>query len=75
MAQTLLECGPEPTADRAAALHGACTLAYVQGDYEEAQVYGQEALAVRRALNSTEGVAPSLGNLANIANYELPRPK
>ena len=67
--QSILQIEAGRTEDRAYALCGACTLAYIQGDYEEAQRIGEEALSIYQELDHTQGCAVALGNLANVANY------
>jgi tetratricopeptide (TPR) repeat protein len=54
----------EPTSERAVALSGAGVLASFQGDYVSAQAFHEESLAIRRKLNSSQGIADSLHNLA-----------
>jgi predicted ATPase/DNA-binding SARP family transcriptional activator/uncharacterized protein HemY len=51
---------------RALALHGAGTFARSQGDYSQATALYEEALALRRALGDTLGVAGSLNNLGQL---------
>ena len=50
-------------AARGKALHGAGTLAYVQGEYAAAHLRYQEALAVRRQLRDPWGSSETLSNL------------
>jgi predicted ATPase/DNA-binding SARP family transcriptional activator len=59
---------PAPLAPaRAKALHGAGFLAYDQGDYAQAEVYGTRCLTLRRGLGDTRGVAAVLTNLGEVA--------
>jgi predicted ATPase/transcriptional regulator with XRE-family HTH domain len=55
------------SAVRAAALNYLGTLAYAQGDTARAQDVYQDALALRRGLGDTWGIANSLNNLGNVA--------
>ena len=48
---------------RGQALHGAGTLAYVQGEYAQARALFQEALALRRKLHDPWGISETLSNL------------
>ncbi len=50
------------------AMHGAGTLAYLQGDYEEARSFFQRAADIRRELGDRAGEAGSLGNLGTVAH-------
>jgi non-specific serine/threonine protein kinase len=59
-----------PPAARAGALNGAGNLAWAQGEYGRAAVLHEEALALRRALGDTWGIANSLGNLASELAYQ-----
>jgi predicted ATPase/class 3 adenylate cyclase/uncharacterized protein HemY len=59
--------GTAPAAVRAKALHAAANLALPHGDYERATALYEEALALRRELRDTRGIALSLYNLGNIA--------
>lgn len=65
----LLELKSERTIARAAALNTACALAYLQGDYEEALLFGEEGLSIQRELKDKNGIGVALGNLANLLNY------
>jgi len=55
---------------RAMALNGAGMLASRRGDFARAKALHEEALALRRALGDTPGLAASLNNLGNIAYYQ-----
>jgi predicted ATPase/class 3 adenylate cyclase/Tfp pilus assembly protein PilF len=63
----LASSGPAAPLARARALNGAGNLAEAQGDYRRALALHAEALAVRRALGDTLGIAGSLNNLGNVA--------
>jgi tetratricopeptide (TPR) repeat protein len=63
----LANAGTVPTAVHATALNGAGNLAWQQGDYARATVLHEEALALRRTLGDTRGIAGSLGNLGTVA--------
>jgi predicted ATPase/Tfp pilus assembly protein PilF/DNA-binding XRE family transcriptional regulator len=52
---------------RATALSGAGNLADEQGDYGRAAALHEQALALRRTLGDTQGVAGSLNNLGTVA--------
>lgn len=52
---------------RAMALNGAGNLAYQQSDYARAMVLHEEALALRRELGDSRGIAGSLANLGTVA--------
>jgi predicted ATPase/transcriptional regulator with XRE-family HTH domain len=54
-----------PAAFRARALNGAGILAYAQADYVRSAARHEEALALRRELADTLGIANSLNNLGN----------
>jgi predicted ATPase/DNA-binding SARP family transcriptional activator len=56
-----------PTEERARALNGVGTLAYLQGDYVAARAYHEESLHIQKALGNQRGIAASMGNLANLA--------
>lgn len=58
------------TALRAAALHGAGTLASFQGDLAAARADLEEALAIRQALGDEVGRARTLNNLALVASEQ-----
>jgi predicted ATPase/transcriptional regulator with XRE-family HTH domain/Tfp pilus assembly protein PilF len=64
----LVESHQTPAAARALALNEAGTLAYLQGDHGRAVALYVEALALRRALGDTQGMAQSLNNLGNAAD-------
>jgi predicted ATPase/DNA-binding SARP family transcriptional activator/Tfp pilus assembly protein PilF len=55
---------------RADALHGAGTLAYMQGDYVAAHSQYEESLAIRRELGDRKGIAGSVNNLGLIAKEQ-----
>ena len=55
---------------RAAALHGACFLAYWQGDYPATQVYSEAALQLWAALDDPLGPLKSRQMLANALLYQ-----
>jgi tetratricopeptide (TPR) repeat protein len=55
---------------RAKALHGAGILAWRQGDYAQAAALHEEALALRREMGDTQGVAASLNNLGLVAGEQ-----
>jgi non-specific serine/threonine protein kinase len=63
----LEETGESLTRVRATALHGAGALASMQGDYGRASALFEEALALRRDLSDTGGIAGSLSNLGLVA--------
>ncbi len=71
------EGAQESTAERAAALNGACALAGIQGDYAAAQEFAEESLAIARRLDDRFGMARCLNNLGLIAtrlgDYERAR--
>jgi len=52
---------------RAIALIGSGALALQQGDYAPARVLHEEALALRRTLGDTQGIAAALNSLGNVA--------
>ena len=58
---------PPPDAVRAYLLIAAGNLAFQQGDYGRATPLYEEALAARRALGDTEGMALALSNLGTVA--------
>ena len=58
-----------PDAVRARVLHGMGVLAYEQGDYDQAKISYEEALALRRKLSDKVGMVASLNNLANVALF------
>ena len=62
--------GQEPTKSRAAALNGAGTLAWMQGDYASARVLYEESLTIARELEDKKGIALSLGNLGIVAKEQ-----
>jgi predicted ATPase/class 3 adenylate cyclase len=51
-------------------LHGLGVLAYEQGDYEQAKLLFEKALALRRSLGDKLGMVALLNNLANVALFE-----
>jgi predicted ATPase/DNA-binding winged helix-turn-helix (wHTH) protein/Tfp pilus assembly protein PilF len=55
------------TPERAKALNGAGTLAYMQSDYSAARDYYEESLALRRYLDDRSGMAAALNNLGLVA--------
>ncbi|MBW3610301.1 MAG: tetratricopeptide repeat protein [Actinobacteria bacterium] len=55
------------TATRAKALNAAAGMAYWQGDYAEAQAYGEESLSIWRELGDQGGAAEALHSLAYLA--------
>jgi predicted ATPase/DNA-binding CsgD family transcriptional regulator len=59
--------GGARAAVRATALTGTGFLAYQQGDYEAARTYGEQGLAIWRALGNGRGAAAALTNLGNVA--------
>jgi non-specific serine/threonine protein kinase len=59
----------EPTAERALSLGAAATLAYRQGDYDQAEAYSEERLAIWRALGDEAGIAAAL-NLQGAVAYD-----
>lgn len=61
------KCSPEVSKGRAKALNGASWIAMFQGQFEDAQAYGQEALALFRELEDGEGVASALVQLGAAA--------
>jgi predicted ATPase/Tfp pilus assembly protein PilF len=63
----LTGAGTTAVESRALALNGAGNLAYQQGEYGRAAVLHEEALALRRGLGDTQGIAASLANLGNVA--------
>ena len=65
--EAALRSCPEPTAVRAAALHGAGVLASVQGDPVIAGAYHAEALDLYRAIGDRRGVAMALNGLGDVA--------
>jgi predicted ATPase/DNA-binding SARP family transcriptional activator/DNA-binding CsgD family transcriptional regulator/Tfp pilus assembly protein PilF len=66
----VLAIGPAAApAARAKALNGAGTLAFVRGDSARAVARYEQALALRRALADTAGVAGSLNNLGMVLHY------
>jgi predicted ATPase/DNA-binding SARP family transcriptional activator len=56
-----------PTAPRAAALHGAASLAVLQGDFGPVEPLFAEGIRIRRALGDQAGVAAILNTLGNMA--------
>jgi tetratricopeptide (TPR) repeat protein len=76
LAKALSAAGAEGgTALRAAALHGAGSLAQLQGDYEAARQWFQEEIDIRRTLGDSRGIADALRGLGHVASnqgdYEL----
>lgn len=61
----------EQTAIRARALGAAGTMAWLQGNYDEARTYHEEALADYKAIDDRRGVADALNNLAAQYAYLL----
>ena len=59
-----------PASLRAAALHGACFLAYWQGDYAATQAYSQAALTLWDTLDDRIGPLKSRQMLANALLYQ-----
>ena len=59
-----------PPALRAAALHGACFLAYWQGDYPATQTYSEAALSLWDTLDDRIGPLKSRQMLANALLYQ-----
>lgn len=59
-----------PPALRAAALHGACFLAYWQGDYPATQAYSEAALGLWRRTDDAVGPLKSRQMLANALLYQ-----
>jgi non-specific serine/threonine protein kinase len=64
------EAAEEVLALRARALNGAANLAHAQGDFQQAIALHEAALALRRRLDDSRGVAASLYNLALAAGEE-----
>jgi len=62
--------GDTAPADRAAAIAGAALLAEAQGELERAQRLHREALAIRREIRDTPGIARSLTGLGVIARMQ-----
>jgi predicted ATPase/Tfp pilus assembly protein PilF/transcriptional regulator with XRE-family HTH domain len=62
--------GSAPATARARSLNGAGTLAFAQGEYGRAVALHEEALAIRRTLGDTHGIAASLNNLGNVAHVQ-----
>jgi non-specific serine/threonine protein kinase len=58
------------TPARALALHGAGSLAWVQGDYGRAVALHEEALALNRTLGDKRGTATSLNGLGSVARVK-----
>jgi predicted ATPase/DNA-binding SARP family transcriptional activator/DNA-binding CsgD family transcriptional regulator/Tfp pilus assembly protein PilF len=69
LAQVLAIGSAAAPAARAKALNGAGTLAFVRGDSERAVAHYEQALALRRTLADTAGVAGSLNNLGMVLHY------
>jgi predicted ATPase/class 3 adenylate cyclase len=67
LAEALARASTAPAALRATALNGAGNLASDQGEYGQAEVLYEQALALRRELGDTRGIAGSLSNLAGVA--------
>jgi predicted ATPase/class 3 adenylate cyclase len=61
---------PEQRLVGAHALHGAATLAWIQGDYAAARALNEQSLAIRRELRDKWGMATSLNNLGVVALYQ-----
>jgi tetratricopeptide (TPR) repeat protein len=59
--------GDIPTEERAAVFSEAAYLAEAQGDFERAQAYQEEALALHETSGDTDGIATALGGLGEIA--------
>ncbi|HWE64342.1 MAG TPA: helix-turn-helix transcriptional regulator, partial [Chloroflexota bacterium] len=67
----MLAIGPAaPSSLRAGVLHGAGTLAYHQGDNEQAAALHQEALTLYRALGNSRGIARTLNELGSVAQAQ-----
>ncbi len=66
--RALAQCPEEPFAPRAKALSGEGRLAYLQGDYREAQPLLEKALELWRTVNEISQSAEVLLYLGNIAN-------
>jgi non-specific serine/threonine protein kinase len=64
--EEMLAGGQGARATRARALHGAGNLTMRQGEYRAALALYQEALALRRDLGDTPGIASSLVSVANV---------
>ena len=67
--KALARSGSFPTQARALALRGVGWLATVQADYQAANDYSTEGLAIYRRLNQPRNVATLLNSLAGIAYY------
>jgi predicted ATPase/transcriptional regulator with XRE-family HTH domain len=55
---------------RGKALNGAGTLAYAQGDYDEAKLFYTQSLAAQRATGDKKAIARALNNIALIASNQ-----
>jgi predicted ATPase/DNA-binding SARP family transcriptional activator len=66
--RALRVCPDAPALLRAHALAGAGHLAYSQGNFEEARLYFEQALTLRREMDDDLGVASVLGGLGLVAN-------
>jgi non-specific serine/threonine protein kinase len=62
--------GVAGTASRAKALTGAGELTYRQGDYERAEAFFEESLALCKALGDRQGLAQALNSLGNVATSQ-----
>ena len=67
---TLARGADAPASLRAAVLHGACFLAYWQGDYAATQAYSEAALLLWDTLDDTVGPLKSRQMLANALLYQ-----
>jgi len=56
------------TKERAAALNNSGLLALDQGDFDDAEVVFEQAIAIRRELDDRSGIAGLLNNLANVVH-------
>lgn len=71
LAETLLLPGAASyPGEYARLLHGAGTLAFVQGDYAAARSFHQESLALRQRAGDRRGAALSLGGLGDVAHQQ-----
>jgi tetratricopeptide (TPR) repeat protein len=57
----------ERTSERAKALNGAGTIAYMMGDYASARTYHGESLTIMREIGDRNGIANALTSLGNVA--------
>lgn len=62
--------GPTSQAERARALHGAGWLAFNQGDYAQARVWGEEAYAAFRDMDDQAATAAALNLLGGVASEQ-----